>query len=642
MLAHLKSDWVLVEDVRFQIQRTILLHNVDRQQRLREPAEQPGAQDSERSHELQAVSDPQEHYLPAESATSTNGLASTGVPKKRGPKKESLSALIKRIDGLEELLKSDKTPTPPGTDIINTDFAEPHVFGGGISEPCGSASSDISPFSNFRGNNFEANSDVSATINADGLVDVYFTKFHRNPYDILDEFTTRQRLKANQLPRSVLYAICAVATGFSERPGKGPSSHVSGETYAAWAQREIDPCEVSLDSCQALLLLVTAFAAMGDGKRAYVVLSQAVGMAMTLELYSQPSDGVHDDTTKRVFWTCYIMNTFVSTWLERPSLMDDSLIKADIQSSRQPSHSGWGTSNDFVTIPNNDFRRFSASPKEPIDEIQKLVWMAQILSEANRYLLLSDTVSQAAYCQRHKILHDLDVWASSIGSSTDLPTESQGGPGMNLPFISRLVVHLIHCLIHRPILPLRLNEPSGVKMIQHWAVEATETAFRHATAIIELAGQARERSNMPLPPFVGFCIFTAATVLNYGIHYASEQIPEALAVNVAPFAGSPIPASFFASSRDLYSRSLDELSILSDTFTSARLYLLRLDELKSEHVALLNGKVAGYVPTFSNRFFQRYSPAFLRRVQGFQTGDSATIHSKMSLSQSPSSASHEE
>ncbi|CAI0644640.1 unnamed protein product [Colletotrichum noveboracense] len=94
-----------------------------------------------------------EHYLPAESATSTNGLAST-----RGPKKESLSALIKRIDGLEELLKSDKTPTPPGTDIINTEFAEPHASGGGISEPCGSASSDISPFSNFRGNNFEASS----------------------------------------------------------------------------------------------------------------------------------------------------------------------------------------------------------------------------------------------------------------------------------------------------------------------------------------------------------------------------------------------------------------------------------------------------------------------------------------------------
>ncbi|KAH0430149.1 fungal specific transcription factor [Colletotrichum camelliae] len=490
-----------------------------------------------------------------------------GVPKKRGPKKESLSALIRRIDGLEELLKSDKTPTPPGTDIITSDFPEPQVFGSGISEPCGSASSDISPFSNFRGNNFEASSDVSTTINADGLVDVYFTKFHRNPYDILDEFTTRQ------------------------------SHRVLRTTW-----------ERTKQSC----------------------------------LWGDPSDGIQDGTAKRVFWTCYIMNTFVSTWLERPSLMDDSLIKADIQSSRQSSHNGWGTSNDFVTIPNNDFRRISVSPKEPVDEIQKLVWMAQILSEANRYLLLSDTGSQAAYCQRHKILHDLDVWASSIGTSTDVPTESQGGPGMNIPLICRLVVHLIHCLINRPILPLRLNEPSCVKMIQHWAVEATETAFRHATAILELVGQARETTNMPLPPFVGFCIFTAATVLNYGIHYAEEQIPEALAVNVAPFAGSPIPASFFASSRDLYSRSLDELSILSDTFTSARLYLLRLDELKSEHVALLNGKVTGYVPTFSNRFFQRYSPALLRRVQGFQTGDSTTIHSKMSMSQSPSSATHDE
>lgn len=44
-------------------------------------------------------------------------------------------------------------------------------------------------------------------------MDVYFKNFHRNPYEILDETATRQKLRVNQLPRSILYAICAVATG---------------------------------------------------------------------------------------------------------------------------------------------------------------------------------------------------------------------------------------------------------------------------------------------------------------------------------------------------------------------------------------------------------------------------------------------
>lgn len=79
-----------------------------------------------------------------------------GVPKKRGPKKESLSALIRRIDGLEELLKSEKTPTPPGTDNIVTEFNEAHSFRGSTGETCGSASSDVSPLSSLRGGNFDA------------------------------------------------------------------------------------------------------------------------------------------------------------------------------------------------------------------------------------------------------------------------------------------------------------------------------------------------------------------------------------------------------------------------------------------------------------------------------------------------------
>ncbi|GKT40577.1 uncharacterized protein ColSpa_00758 [Colletotrichum spaethianum] len=137
-----------------------------------------------------------------------------GVPKKRGPKKESISALIKRIDGLEELLKSEKTPTPPGSDVVATEFNGNHAHSNINCETCGSASSDVSPFSALHEGGFAANSsrDFPSVINAEGLVDIYFTYFHRNPYEILDEELTKHKLRNNQLPKPVLYAVCAVAT----------------------------------------------------------------------------------------------------------------------------------------------------------------------------------------------------------------------------------------------------------------------------------------------------------------------------------------------------------------------------------------------------------------------------------------------
>ncbi|KAF6809149.1 fungal specific transcription factor [Colletotrichum sojae] len=563
-----------------------------------------------------------------------------GVPKKRGPKKESLSALIRRIDGLEELLKSEKTPTPPGTDNIVTEFNEAHSFRGSTGDTCGSTSSDISPLSSLRGGNFDAYSGASSIINAEGLVELYFKNFHRNPYEILDESVTRQKLRSNQLPRCILYAICAVATGFCGRSGKAPSSHVSAETYAVWAQKEVEQA-VSLDSCKALLLLVTAHASMGNGSQAYILLSHAVGMAMALELYTQPEKhGSHtqpeDEQKKRLFWNCYIINAFVSTWLERPSLIDDSLIKADIQSTRQSYQGSWLPTNDELTMePDCD-------PRQPADALRSLVWVSQILCEGNRYLLLSDATSQAAYCQRHKILHDLDLWASDVSRNFGDLAQSPEEPMSQTLFVCRLVFHLIHCLIHRPILPLRLGEPSRVRMIQHWVVEATENAFRHATAITELVGQTRETRELRLPPFVGFCIFTAGTIFNYGIFYAEDPGSQGLGVCLPPFAGSPMAPTLFSASPEHLARCFNELSILNDSYDSARLYRLMLDELKAEHAALLDGNVAGYVSVFSNRFFQRYSTGLRQKIHGFFSDD-ATSESVASVpATSPLSVTHDD
>ncbi|CCF33417.1 fungal specific transcription factor [Colletotrichum higginsianum] len=550
-----------------------------------------------------------------------------GVPKKRGPKKESLSALIKRIDGLEELLKAEKTPTPPGSDVINTDVNGFHSYNNASFDTCGSASSEVSPCSPFHEGVFRTNSDFPSVINAEGLVDIYFTYFHRNPYEILDEEATKQKLKDNQLPKPVLYALCAVATRYSEQPGKGPSSHVSAETYASWAQKEMENASVSLDSCQALLLLVTAFAAMGNGSRAYNVLSQAVGTVMALELY-QCSEENEDHSPpenklrKRLFWTCYIMNVFVATWLERPSLIDDAIVKATIPFSNQQSQSVWQSKNDYTSTTDTG----QLFDKDTSYGLQKLVWVAHILSDTNRYLLITDPTTQDAYGHRHKIRHDLDLWAADISRNPDYPHQLLDGPEANVLLECRVIYHLIYCLLHRPLLPLRLGKPVGAMMTQHWMSEATEMAFRHATAIIELVDQSFQTKALHLPPFVSYCIFTAGTIHSHGVHYyANDHNHQGLGIGLPSFASSPMAAESFATSSELLSKGIHQLSAMSNEFESARLFKQRLDDITKEHARLLRSDVAGYNPPQSNRFFRRYSVELRQKVQGFHAVESYAV-----------------
>ncbi|KAK1994580.1 fungal-specific transcription factor domain-containing protein [Colletotrichum falcatum] len=541
-----------------------------------------------------------------------------GVPKKRGPKKESISALIKRIDGLEELLKSEKTPTPPGSDVVATEVNGNHAHNGNC-ETCGSASSDLSPFSAFHEGGFAANSDFPSVINAEGLVDVYFKYFHRNPYEILDEEATRHKLRNNQLPKSVLYAVCALATRrYSEQPGKGPSSHVSAETYVSWAQKEVEVAGSSVEICQALLLLVTAFVAMGDGKKAYSTLSQAVGSAMALELYQccdENDDNSRSEnlTRRRLLWTCYVMNVFVSTWLERPSLIDDAVVKTTLPPPPQHmSQSGWQSKNDYAA--GADSEEAGEDVRDPDHGLQKLVWAAYILSDANRYLLVTEPTTQEAYGHRHKIRRDLDLWAADVSRAPDHPSQLFDGPEANVLLECRIIYHLIHCLIYRPLLPLHLGEPAGAMMIQHWVAEAAEIGFRHATAILDLVDQTLQTKPHHLPPFISYCIFTAGTIHAHGVKYANDH--QGLGIGLNSFNSSPLAAESFAGSSELLNKGMQQLSAIGNEFESARLYRQRLDELAKEHIHMSSNNVAGYAPSRSNKFFNRYSIELRQKVQG--------------------------
>ncbi|KAK7741888.1 hypothetical protein SLS62_010899 [Diatrype stigma] len=153
--------------------------------------------------------------------------AQDAVPKKRGPKTDVLEALLKRVDGLEARLKDqNKDGSSPTSDEPPSATTEESSSGpGGLTTAStGGTTSEPKPkrpaLDTARATEAPTESAVytpvvpsepSPGVQADALLDTYFSRFHAKPYHILDESSVRQRLQLNQVPDYLVHAVYAVA-----------------------------------------------------------------------------------------------------------------------------------------------------------------------------------------------------------------------------------------------------------------------------------------------------------------------------------------------------------------------------------------------------------------------------------------------
>lgn len=89
--------------------------------------------------------------------------------------------------------------------------------------------------------------------------------------------------------------------------------------------------------------------------------------------------------------------------------------------------------------------------------------------------------------------------------------------------LSRLIYHLVHCLVYRPFLPLDLAELTGPGQHQSWQIEATHICFMHANEIAQTVEVGKNFGFTLWPAFVGYCLCTAGTIHVHGAHYVSFQ-----------------------------------------------------------------------------------------------------------------------
>lgn len=122
------------------------------------------------------------------------------------------------------------------------------------------------------------------TIAEDVLLDTYFGRVHGKPYFILDEAMIRARIQAGTAPSGLLLALYAVSARYAVHPNGYHAAVRLSEEYAGKARAEVNIDEPSVETLQALLLLTVSFIALGNGKKAYMLLGESADAVEAMEL----------------------------------------------------------------------------------------------------------------------------------------------------------------------------------------------------------------------------------------------------------------------------------------------------------------------------------------------------------------------
>lgn len=231
-----------------------------------------------------------------------------------------------------------------------------------------------------------------------------------------------------------------------------------------------------------------------------------------------------------------------------------------------------------------------------------LIDITRILGITNRYLAAGGVKGDShfpwhALSELSKIRQDLDIWASGTDDVFSSVDTLFGQPDSTVLVLSKLVYHLIHCLIYRPFLPIDLAELAGTGQHQSWQIEATNICFLHANAIAELVELSNQMASIEWPAFVGYCICTAGTVHTHGAHYNKNGTGDDMGV--------------LSSSSEFLSREMQQLNELSYTWTNVQHQRETLKGVYNAHVELVKGLANNsmrYSPAFNlEDFFDRYS-----------------------------------
>lgn len=329
-------------------------------------------------------------------------------------------------------------------------------------------------------------------------------------------------------------------------------------------------------------------------------------MAVALELHREMDANarvlpVEREMRRRLFWTCYLLDRFMACGSRRPSLIHDSTIILRLPSWLNSATSMPVEGDFFQTASNLQYLQNGAGKKLQGGS-GMLIDISRILGITNRYLAAGGVKGDSHFpwhslSNLSKIRQDLDVWATGAQDIFSSVETLFSQPDATVLVMSKLIYHLIHCLIYRPFLPVDLAELSGTGQHQSWQIEATNMCFLHANAIAELTELGKQMPQIEWPGFVGYCICTAGTVHVHGAHYNKNS------------AGSEM--GVFATSAEFLSREMQHMAEMRHAWACVQHHRQTLQSIYNAHTELVKTVTSNpmrYSPVFQlEDFFDRYS-----------------------------------
>ena len=342
-------------------------------------------------------------------------------------------------------------------------------------------------------------------------------------------------------------------------------------------------------------------------------IANAIAMAMALELHREvdsnaPITALERETRRRLFWSCYLLDRFLACGSKRPCLVGDKTIFLRLP-CWFPTPGGLPIEGEFFQSGSNlqslqgGCRKFQGGTAMLID-------ISRILGITNRYLATGGVKGDShfpwhALSSLSKIRQDLDIWASGTEDVFSSLEALFGHPECTVLVLSKLLYHLIYCLIYRPFLPIDLAELAVSGQHQSWQIEATNMCFLHANAIAELVELGKQTGSTEWPAFVGYCICTAGTVHIHGAHYNRGGN------RGGGGGGGGGDMGAFSASAEFLSREMQQLSELRYVWASVqhqRETLQSVFDAHSELVKRLASNSMRYSPAFNlEDFFSRYA-----------------------------------
>lgn len=307
---------------------------------------------------------------------------------------------------------------------------------------------------------------------------------------------------------------------------------------------------------------------------------------------------VERETRRRLFWTCYLLDRFMACGSKRPCLVADKTILLRLP-CWSPNPAALPIEGEFFQCGSSD-QYLQGTGKKSQGSSGMLIEISRILGITNRYLAAGGVKGDSHFpwhtlSNLSKIRQDLDIWASGTEDVFSSLDTLFGQNDSTVLVLSKLIYHLIHCLIYRPFLPIDLAELAGNGQHQSWQIEATNMCFLHANAIAELVELGKQAATIEWPAFVGYCICTAGTVHIHGAHYSRN--------------GPLGEMSVFSSSAEFLSREMQQLSELRYAWASVQHQRDTLQSIYNAHSELIKSLGNMHYPPVLHLedFFDRYS-----------------------------------